>query len=139
MEAWAADGVGEISAGVGTELDASGLAVSPGFFDVHSHDDWAVLAHPEFPAKVMQGVTTDIVGNCGTGVALYGTAMEGGIYEKSDRAAIGEWEGFAGYLARVDEVSPEPERGRSERTTCTPATCGTKADIFSNRPPKPSV
>ncbi len=100
------EAMGDIPAGLGPELDASGLAVAPGFIDVHSHDDWAVLAHPEFPAKVMQGVTTDIVGNCGTGAAPYLTAMERGIYEKSDRAMIGEWEGFAGYLARVDEVRP---------------------------------
>ena len=50
----------------GREIDAHGLALAPGFIDVHSHDDFAVLIQPEMPFKVLQGVTTDIVGNCGS-------------------------------------------------------------------------
>ena len=51
------------------------MAVSPGFIDVHSHDDFAVLLDPAMPFKVMQGVTTDVVGNCGSGVVPYDAAM----------------------------------------------------------------
>lgn len=51
-----------------TTLDARGLVVSPGFVDVHAHDDLAVLHDRTFVAKVAQGVTTTIVGNCGLGV-----------------------------------------------------------------------
>src|SRR4029453_13346639 len=58
-----------------TEIDARGMAVSPGFIDVHSHDDFAVLLDPAMPFKVMQGVTTDVVGNCGSG----GVPYEAGI------------------------------------------------------------
>src|SRR5271169_400710 len=61
--------VGEIAERGAVELDAQGLTVAPGFIDVHSHDDWAVLLTPEMDFKVMQGVTTDVVGNCGMGVA----------------------------------------------------------------------
>src|SRR5262249_29202712 len=61
-------GVGTIAERGGVELDAAGLAVSPGFIDVHSHDDFAVLTDPRMAFKVMQGVTTDVVGNCGSGV-----------------------------------------------------------------------
>src|SRR5262249_24560039 len=57
-----------------TVLDASGLAVAPGFIDVHSHDDLALFLTPEMDFKVMQGVTTDMVGNCGMGVAPYRAA-----------------------------------------------------------------
>src|SRR2546427_13117562 len=57
-----------------TELDATGLAVAPGFIDVHSHDDLAVLLTPEMDFKVMQRVTTDVAGNCGMGVAPYHAA-----------------------------------------------------------------
>jgi N-acyl-D-amino-acid deacylase len=49
-------------------IDAAGLTVTPGFVDVHAHDDGAVLGTP-MDFKVMQGVTTDIVGNCGAGLA----------------------------------------------------------------------
>jgi len=61
--------VGEIAEHGAIELEARGLTVAPGFIDVHSHDDWAVLLDPEMDFKVMQGVTTDIVGNCGMGAA----------------------------------------------------------------------
>src|SRR5881397_2312012 len=49
-------------------IDAMGLTVTPGFIDVHAHDDGAVLTTP-MDFKLMQGVTTDIVGNCGAGIA----------------------------------------------------------------------
>ncbi|HTH42019.1 MAG TPA: D-aminoacylase [Terracidiphilus sp.] len=45
--------------------DAEGLTLSPGFIDVHTHDDIAVLRSPAMLPKLSQGVTTVIVGNCG--------------------------------------------------------------------------
>jgi N-acyl-D-aspartate/D-glutamate deacylase len=45
--------------------DADGLALSPGFIDVHTHDDTAVIRTPAMLPKLSQGVTTVIVGNCG--------------------------------------------------------------------------
>ena len=59
--------VGRLAGTGGVTIDASGLALAPGFIDVHSHDDVAVFHHPEMAFKVMQGVTTDVVGNCGLG------------------------------------------------------------------------
>ncbi|HWT66796.1 MAG TPA: D-aminoacylase [Terracidiphilus sp.] len=46
-------------------LDARGLALAPGFIDVHTHDDTVVLRAPEMLPKLSQGVTTVIIGNCG--------------------------------------------------------------------------
>lgn len=51
------------------EVDLSGLSLSPGFIDTHTHDDFAVLLHPDMAFKVCGGVTTCIVGNCGMGAA----------------------------------------------------------------------
>jgi N-acyl-D-amino-acid deacylase len=45
------------------EIDCSGLVVAPGFIDVHSHSDLQVLEGRR--EKLLQGVTTEIVGNCG--------------------------------------------------------------------------
>jgi N-acyl-D-amino-acid deacylase len=52
-------------------LSVQGMIVAPGFIDSHAHDDWAVLARPSMDAKVSQGVTTVINGNCGNSLAPY--------------------------------------------------------------------
>ena len=52
-----------------SSIDAEGLALSPGFIDVHTHDDTAVLHTPQMLPKLSQGVTTVIVGNCGISAA----------------------------------------------------------------------
>lgn len=48
-------------------IDASGLIVAPGFIDIHAHADFALLQNGLAPHKINQGVTTEIIGNCGTG------------------------------------------------------------------------
>ncbi|NLR76805.1 N-acyl-D-amino-acid deacylase family protein [Leeia aquatica] len=45
--------------------DASGWIISPGFIDVHAHDDQQAVSAPAMQAKLTQGVTTVVVGNCG--------------------------------------------------------------------------
>lgn len=46
-------------------IDAQGLALAPGFIDVHTHDDIEVLRNPAMTAKISQGVTSVVAGNCG--------------------------------------------------------------------------
>lgn len=46
-------------------IDADGLCVAPGFIDIHTHSEMGVLAKPESREKILQGVTTEILGNCG--------------------------------------------------------------------------
>ena len=50
-------------------IDAEGLVVSPGFIDMHTHSDLRVFKHPEEDAKLMQGITTALVGQDGLSVA----------------------------------------------------------------------
>lgn len=49
----------------GNRIDGAGRVLSPGFIDVHTHDDTNVVRMPEMTPKLSQGVTTVIVGNCG--------------------------------------------------------------------------
>jgi N-acyl-D-aspartate/D-glutamate deacylase len=50
------------------EIDASGLVVAPGFIDMHSHADLHLLHDPQSTPKLMQGVTTEVIGNCGLSI-----------------------------------------------------------------------
>ena len=50
-------------------IDASGLAVTPGFIDIKTHSDFTLPINPQAESKVRQGVTTEIIGHCGFSVA----------------------------------------------------------------------
>src|SRR6266567_3599805 len=49
-------------------IDAEGLVLAPGFIDIHSHTDTTIFKHPAVESKAFQGVTLEVVGNCGLGV-----------------------------------------------------------------------
>lgn len=56
----------EISTGQARKvIDAEGLSVCPGFIDIHTHSDSSILSYPTANSQVLQGVTTEITGNCG--------------------------------------------------------------------------
>ena len=93
----------------GKVIDAANMVVSPGLIDAHSHDDAYLLTDPRCSQKVVQGVTTDVIGNCGFSLAPVSdahysdfraaSAMMGG-----DRLGDDFWtlRSFAQYLARLD-------------------------------------
>lgn len=47
------------------DIDAHHKYVTPGFIDSHTHSDFSIWANPEAQSSVRQGITTEIVGNCG--------------------------------------------------------------------------
>lgn len=49
-------------------LDIRGMIASPGFIDIHTHSDLTILVNPRAESKVLQGVTTEVIGNCGLSV-----------------------------------------------------------------------
>ena len=48
-------------------IEADGLVAAPGFIDIHSHTDLSIFKHPLAESKALQGVTTEVIGNCGIG------------------------------------------------------------------------
>jgi N-acyl-D-amino-acid deacylase len=62
--------IGDLSSHrAGVRVDVADLVVAPGFVDAHTHDDRYVVDDPGVPAKVTQGITTVVTGNCGISIA----------------------------------------------------------------------
>jgi len=58
-------------------MEAQGLHLAPGFIDPHTHSDLTLLVNPRAESKIHQGVTTEVIGNCGSSPApLLGAAVE---------------------------------------------------------------
>ncbi|WP_322608738.1 N-acyl-D-amino-acid deacylase family protein [Pontiella agarivorans] len=73
--------MGELSAATAEKtIDATDLAICPGFIDTHSHSDTYLLLEPSAASKVYQGITTEICGNCGASAA----PLNGGYKMPSD-------------------------------------------------------
>jgi len=98
--------VGSIAANQGRRvLDAAGLHVCPGFIDIHTHSDGAILEYPTADSRVRQGVTTELAGNCGSSAApLDGLGLEDRKKEYLDDGVTPDWSSVASYLARLERT-----------------------------------
>ena len=88
-------------------LEADGLVLSPGFIDVHTHDDTSVIEQPAMLPKLSQGVTTVIAGNCGISaspVRLRGEPPD--PMNLLGGAAAFRYPTFAAYVAAVGAARP---------------------------------
>ena len=106
---------GKLAGSLTETIDATGLLVTPGFVDIHTHFDGQVTWDPLLTPTCWHGVTSVVMGNCGVGFApvspdrhdwLIGL-MEG--VEDIPGAALSEgirweWETFSEYLDAVDRA-----------------------------------
>lgn len=95
--------VGRVDCAGARRLDCAGLLVTPGFIDAHSHSDLQVLEGR--PEKLRQGVTTEVVGNCG--FSAYPTGAHGAeLREFANGIFCGNggwgWASARDYLATVE-------------------------------------
>ncbi len=82
-------------------VDAQGLALAPGFIDAHTHSDFNPFVYEDLPNKILQGVTTEITGNCGMSAAPVYGLQEKKIREVWAREGVQiknpEWKSFEDY------------------------------------------
>lgn len=85
-------------------VDASGKILCPGFIDIHAHSELEVLRDPAMRAKVGQGITSEVSGNCGVGV--YPSPRDDSIQKALNEDVLGTWKesywpSFQAYLDRL--------------------------------------
>lgn len=100
--------VGEVSesaASFDRVIDAKNAYIAPGFVDLHSHTDLANFLPQGLRPKISQGVTTEVIGQCGLGVAPMPKAQQTGWRQ---HLVIGNppiswtWEGMGEYLSALE-------------------------------------
>ena len=109
--------VGGVAGDGKREIDAKGLAVTPGFVDLHTHLDAQIGWDPEMTPVSWHGVTTALLGNCGVtfapckpkDVELLAAMME--TVEDIPKNAIltglpWDWEHYGGYLDAIERLQP---------------------------------
>lgn len=92
-----------------SRIDASGCIVCPGFIDTHSHSDFSLLVNPDAESALYQGVTTEVIGNCG--LSLFPIA--GGTKNILQSYIMGlgydgsfpmNWTDLTGYAAALEKI-----------------------------------
>ena len=88
-------------------VNAAGCMVSPGIIDVHSHSDAYLLIEPGAHSKVYQGITTEVIGNCGASAGpRFGRARMPSDWQEF--AYPGAWSSVAEYRGLLEQVRPAP-------------------------------
>ncbi len=87
-------------------IDLTGLVLSPGFIDVHSHSDVYALVEPSATSKITQGITTEVVGNCGASAAPLYEPYKLPLDWRVHLNDLTPWQTVASYRTLVDETKP---------------------------------
>ncbi len=109
--------VGRVDAPGRQEIDAEGLAVTPGFVDIHTHLDAQIGWDPKLTPLSHHGVTTALLGNCGVtfapvrpgDAATLANMMEAVEDIPADAILSGlpwNWEDYGGYLDAIEQMAP---------------------------------
>lgn len=88
-------------------IDVTGLAVAPGFIDMHTHSDFTLIADGRAESQVHQGVTTEVIGQCGISCApvLSHDHIRKVAPWYTEEASYKGWLSFSDYLDRLDETA----------------------------------
>jgi len=94
--------VGDVSGCIATdEVQAAGLVVAPGFIDMHTHSDLSLIINPRAESAIRQGVTTQVIGMCGSSPAPAPEEKLGAIramWGGDGEAVEWTWETYVEYL-----------------------------------------
>ena len=99
--------VGKILGDAKEVIDARGLAVSPGFIDLHDHSDYTIMVNREADSKVHMGVSTTVFASCGGGAAPLNEEMRENARRSNpfleETGVKVDWSTMEEYLSRLEE------------------------------------
>ena len=99
--------IGEVEGAAAQVLDAKGLSVAPGFIDIHAHSDYTLLIDPRAVTALKQGVTLEVLGNCGFGCApIRDAKLAAASIYGYDGSVVLDWTDVGGYLSRLERARP---------------------------------
>jgi N-acyl-D-aspartate/D-glutamate deacylase len=89
-------------------IDAGGYVLAPGFIDIHCHSDFALFDNPQSEIKLKQGVTLDVLGNCGDSLAPLDDKSRALIRAASDSNIASwadplDWSTYSEYVRTIEE------------------------------------
>lgn len=95
-------------------IDVRGAVLAPGFIDIHTHSDITVVVNPASESKILQGVTTEVSGNCGISAFPVNPMRRDNLIENilsGDAMRVNEalkfdWIDFDGYARLIKEAKP---------------------------------
>ena len=89
-------------------IDGRGLALTPGFIDLHTHSDVTVLMDPRTVSQSLQGVTAQVVGNCGFSAAPLKepSHLSGQVLGPSPLDREADWRDFGSYRELLETTAP---------------------------------
>jgi len=130
--------VGRVDQESRQRIDAAGQVIAPGFIDGHCHSDLLLLDQPYSEIKLQQGVTTEVVGNCGLAPAPY-YKETAELLQSYVEPVIGrtswawEWETIEEYMAVLAKSRP------AENVSTYVAHGALRISVmgFANRPARP--
>jgi len=108
-------------------IDASRFVISPGFIDMHSHSDSVLLMNGKAESKIRQGITTEVIGNCGSSAAPLNELMKEKMRKtvpllKEAKLKL-DWSTMREYLNRLEKqgtsVNVVPLVGHANLRVCT--------------------
>src|SRR4029077_18070698 len=100
-------GIGRIEGEAKSVIDANGLAVTPGFIDIHSHSDYTLLIDPRAMSAVAQGVTLEVIGYCGFGCApIADPRLAANAIYVFDNSIPLTCQNIGGYLEKLEAARP---------------------------------
>jgi N-acyl-D-amino-acid deacylase len=118
--------IGKLTGRARRTIDATGLVVAPGFFDLHSHSEYDRLKDGRGPSFSLQGITTEIFGE------VVSMGPVGGKMEPDGQLPEGpSWTSFGGFLDTLQR------RGTAANFGSYLGTGGVRAYVvgYDNRPP----